>query len=354
MTTEAILSMKDLLAQKLNSAYEFGLDKVNAVVTAYLASLNADVNEFVSSIAEVTTDRARAFKGSTSGTMSEVKEYAVTDDDQSTDLWEVMFPLRKYQSTLGWTNDYLKRATPAELARKVLELESKHKRTLWNTFKKAIYNKTNETFVDFGVDGVSLTVRRFWNNDSSFVPQNASGSSFATTHNHYLYLSSGSDVTDSEIDRIINTILEHNETQGVGIFVHKNDVSKMSALTNWKALDYPVLNIQSTTTPYQRLSMEDVGNRLEGYFRGYPVFVKPWAIENYILAMAVEGSMKPLAFRQYPQTAMQGLQINAMVDSSPLVAQTATAWFGVGALNRSAGAVLYTSGSTTYTNPTIS
>jgi len=319
-----------------------------------LANFNGQVSEVMGELCEKTTEQAKVFGLASDTDFAEIDEFGVPVTQKSSGSFEVAFPVKKYAYGLGWTSDYLAMKTPAEIAASYTTLQAKDKKNIVRMVKQAIFNSTNYTFKDEFYNGVSLTVRRFWNNDGASVPVNSQGTSFAS-HTHYKAVAASGSPTNAEIDALVSNVTEHDLTEGVGIYINASNVSKLEAIssTKFKKLRSDLMVYNASDVTRDALNVTDISNYQVGIWDGlYPVFVKPWIPANYILALAI-GDDKPLAWRELPFSNMQGLKLDAMVSAMPLVAQNAVRFAGVGVLNRSAGAVLYIGG-TSWANPTIS
>src|SRR6185369_2324415 len=115
-----------LLATRFQSAAEFGVDTIEKVLAADVAAHNTIVQEMVSDMCEVTTERQRVYGTSADGEMQEVDEYGAAPTQRPTVGDSVGFPLRLFQFNLGWTEKFMQTATPADLATQVQSAEKAH------------------------------------------------------------------------------------------------------------------------------------------------------------------------------------------------------------------------------------
>lgn len=352
MTNTGSYSIDDLMAQRFASAADFGLDTINKVLQADLDYYNAEVTEQLRILAEPVTEQQRIYGTSAMVDMVEIDEFGAAPSKKNLTGVTCGFPLRLFSSSLGWTSKYLEIATPAEITAQYLQVRKGHAAKMTNEIKKAIFNNANYTFVDKLTNGVSLGVKRFINADSSVIPNSPAGVSFdGTSHTHYL--ARVSTLANSDIDALVNTVTEHGNTQGLMIVIALADKAAISALTGFKKLSSPELIYNATDSTVAKIDMGDLENQMVGLWNEtIPVWVKPWAVANYVLCVASGASEKVLAFRQRPQTALQGLRIVAEINDYPLISKSMESEYGFGVWNRLAGAVLYTGG-TTWANPTL-
>lgn len=358
MTTfTGISTLADLNVQTLNgSAQVYGLDKINAEIQKSLANYNGQVSEMVGNFAESTTVQTKVFDGSSAITMVEVDEFGKARTQKDSARWTVSFPLRKFAAGVGYSLDWLNRATVGEVSRKLTSLQLAHQKNIVTQIQKAIYNNTNVTFVDNLFNNETLTIRRFWNADSATIPANQSGTAFtAASHTHYIANTSGSVILAADVTTLIGKVTEHDVTEDLMLVIHRNDLTAFAALTGFTALSSSTLVYSGANSTVEKVDNSDLSNQMVGYFGTMmiPVWVKPYAVANYVLCIAL-GSPdgKPLAYRQLPYANMQGLKLDTKYANEPLIAEEGIALEGFGVLNRSSGAVLYTSGSV-WVNPTL-
>lgn len=340
-----------LLATRYQSAAAFGLDTIRQVLEADVAAHNQIVQEMVSGLCEVTTDRQRRYGTSVSGEMIEVDEYGRSQTQVARPGATVGFPMRLFQFGLGWTAKWFETHTPADMATAAQNAQKAHLRRVQREIKRAVYLSANYTFTDFLVDNVDLAVKRFVNADSAEVPDGPNGETFdGSSHTHYDAING---LTAAAAKAIINDVIEHGHGNSVRLAISRTDETTVRALSGFVAYPDPRIIYRNTDTPGQTLDISRLDNRAIGILEGAEVWVKPWAIANYLFAWDDGDPMKPLAFRQREAQGLQGLRIAATLDTHPLYAQYMEAEFGVGVWTRTNGAVLYF-GAGTWADPTIS
>jgi hypothetical protein len=340
-----------LLATRFQSAAAFGLDTIQQVLEADVAAHNAIVTEMVGGLCEVTSDRQRRYGTSASGEMVEVDEYGRSQTQVERPGATVGFPMRLFQFGLGWTGKYFETHTPADMAVMVQSAQKAHLRGVQREIKRAVYLSANYTFNDFLVDRVDLAVKRFLNADSAGIPDGPNGEIFdGATHTHY---DANAGLTADATKAVINDVIEHGHGNSVKLAISRTDETTVRGLTGFVAYPDPRIIYRASNTPGTTLDISRLDNRAIGIFEGAEVWVKPWAIANYMFAWDDSDPNKPLAYRQREQQTLQGLRIAATLNTHPLYAQYMEAEFGVGVWTRTNGAVLYFGGGG-YVNPTIS
>lgn len=331
-------SIKDLLAIKFQSVKAYGMDTIQEVVQNELAMHNELTTEMVSSLCEITTDGQRIYGTSVEGSMVKVDEYGRAPT-QKQDLGDTVgFPLERYQFAIGWTEDWMEKRSPADLATAVIGAEQAHKRAIIDAIKFALFRSANYSFRDYLVDYVSLSVKRLVNADGAKIPNGPYGIAFdGSTHTHYL---ANATLTVAALQGAIRTVQEHGHGNGVAVAINFADEASFRGLTGFTAyLDPRLIAGTSTSSARSTLDLINIYDRPIGIFEGAEIWVKPWVPANYCFTWAT-GDGKPLAFRQQNTTTLQGLRIPAMFSAFPLVAEYMQAEFGVGVWNRTNGAVL--------------
>jgi hypothetical protein len=355
-TITGILSVSDLFKQTFNTCVEYDLNRIFDVLNDDLKNYNSQVSETMSMFCQHTDKQSLVFNTNSGYAFHETDEFGgkpVTRKDNGN--WTVAFGVRKFETGLGWSREFLAMRTPSELAADYQKIQLADQKNMIGLVKKAIFNNANVNFVDAHYNGVTLGLKRFWNADSSNMPTNSLGVSFSgSAHTHYT-ARSGSVISNADVDALISNVTEHDQTMGVKLFMNGADVAAMAAnCSKFKGLASSLITYGYSDITTARLDLSDLSNYMVGIWDGrVEVWVKAYVPANYILCMATEMTDKPLGFRELPFPTMQGLNLSAISNTGePLVAQTATRYAGINVLNRSAGAVLYTGG-TVWANPTL-
>jgi hypothetical protein len=349
-----IYSLDDLLAQSFTNIATLGIDNINDSIQAHLDWLNASINEQMTLLAERTTDQRRIWGGSERMEMNEVDEFGVARTQAPTSGLELGFPLRKFEVSTGWTNDYLQRATGKEIAKKLLGVQTAYAQRIQDELLFSIFNNVNYTYVDTFVDKTSLAVKAFLNADGAAIPDAPNGTTFdGSTHTHYKGRAGGS-LAYTDIDSLISNVVEHGNMKGVSLFVPEAMVATLSGLTSTKFVKLTSAVLVPANTSDATIVRDNVdndpANKLVGYWDSYPVYTRSWVPANYIAVLATGASEKPLVYRE--DKYVQGLVGDMEYGNPVITAKAFKAYMGVSVWNRAAGAVLYTGG-TSYVKPTL-
>lgn len=348
--TYGTLHILDTIAASQQTIAQLGEDKVWDSVDKALAAHNAIANELVTTFAQQSTDRLRRYGAVSSMTMEEVDEDGRADAQKITAGANVGFPLRKFQISVQWTRDYLRRATGQEFAAQFTAATTADMRNFQKALRDALFGPTNYTILDRFVDNVSLDIKRLLNADSADIPLGPSGTVFdGATHTHYLARAGGS-LAASDISAAITTVTEHFSTGQAVLYINRAQEAAVRAMTtNFTAyVDARIIPAQNTQQVRGNLDVMNIYDRAIGLFDSAEVWVKPWVPANYMFTY-VQGEDPPLVYRTDPATA-SNLEIAVEDENYPLRARTLERYFGFGVWNRSNGAVLY-GGNTVYAAP---
>lgn len=350
----AIYDLNDLLAQRFVLASAFGFDKINDSIQARLEWLNGQVNEQIGIFAEVSEDARRIWGGSSKFNMVEVDEFGVARTEKAISGQEVNFPLRKFSVSTGFTADYLRRATVAEIAQVAINAQEAYLERMQAELKFGLYNKDNYSFVDKFGDGSTLAVKAFLNADSVAIPNAPDGTEF-TSHTHYVG-TVGASLAVADIDALIENVKEHGLYKGVTLFINPANVATLVALANTKFVKNTstllIDNTASTQSAFKVNPEEDSNNQFVGVWNGeVKVFTRSWAVANYYTVCATGAADKPLILRT--DKYVKGLVMDYELGAHPISAKTWSAYVGMGANNRASVAVLDAGHQTDYTEPTL-
>ncbi len=343
--------VRDLLAVRNQTVTEFGEERAYEIVRDEIAAHNARYQEMAGALMTVTTERLLPYGGSgNSDEMDEVDEYGRVRT-QKTDyaVGTVGLPLRKYAFAAGYTREFIRLRTPAQLAEVTLNSQAADVKLLYREIRKALFVPTNYTWRDIFVDRVELNVKRLLNADGSSVPAYEGTEFNGATHTHYLGSAAWS---NAAVDASIATVREHGYTGEIRVRIAAENYGDIAALSKFMAA--PKELIQYNTAQDLAIVPGQGGrpdnNRIVGVWDGqYYIETKPWVPQNYTYTHDINGP-RPLAFRVLPN--INGLYLAAQIDSYPLRAEYFERYFGIGVAERTNGAVTRMN-SATYAPPPI-
>lgn len=353
--THDISALREL---RFQSVLSYGLDNLAVALQRDMDIHNAMVQDMIGTLAFPTTERGMVYGVGVNGEMIERDEYTRAPTQRAQVGAAVDFPLRSFQRAIGWTADFFRRATVADMAEAQVAQQRAHLNALHRGVARALFRATNYTAYDYTRDNYELKVKALLNGDGAPIPGGPTGESFdPATHSHYLGIAANpnAEQLDAALHALLTHVIEHGHGEGLKLIISRTNEQQVRATPSFYAYTDPRVAIAITDTAARgTLDITRVDNRAIGIFGPAEVWVRSWAVTNYFLATAVAGppTDRPLAFRQHPEPEMQGLRLRAQNLAFPLYAEYVEADFGFGAYNRTNGAVLHV-GNTTYQEPNI-
>lgn len=329
------------------------LADVQRIVTTELAAHNLRANQMIAAYA-VRVDRRDGVDatGSTlTGTMTRVDEYGRVRTQTTGRPGDTAFPLERFQFAAGFTSDFFRKRTGADLVAVMENAQAAHRKQLVTEIRDRLFSPISYQFEDFLTDGKLLTVKGLYNNDGTAPPVSPNLTEFANTHNHYLGFTA---YTDVNFRALINAVREHTDSGQVEVHIAAVNEGTVRAFTGFApAMDIEV-NVNGATTPTatRALDTRNVNNRFIGRFDGVSVFVKPWIFDNY--ACAVDVSDPVLGIRHPDDAEDEGLRMIGEIATFPLQSDYWGAEFGIGVRRRGGAAVAQFNAASAgaYTDPT--
>jgi hypothetical protein len=353
MPAYGTLMLSDLLATVSQTVAQFGEQNIWDVFERSLAAHNRQMVEMVDEFVQPTTERLLGSGGIQTGDFEELHEYSTPRPQKVAPGQNLGLPMRNYGYGQQWTDLYLEEATVADLAGQFVAVLDADRRNIMNQINTAVYNTSNFNFVDIRrKDNVTLPVKRLANADGFSLPVGPNGETFnGATHTHYLARVAAFASTD--LDALITTAQEHYAGPVI-VGINAAQEAAVRAFTGFNAtLDARI--IPATTTAYAggELDVTNPGNRRIGVCNGAEIWVKSWAIANYLIAWN-RGAPKALGFRTRNGTDAPSGRLRPIYRQRgyPLTMEGWAREFGVGVVSRVSMAILYVGG-TTYAAPTL-
>ena len=352
-----------LIYDRLDARFQYANTKISTFGEAKLAEIvkevfdrqNGMMRGLVTDLCGYTTERDMMYGTGDTTSMIEVDEVGTAPPTKTGYGSVVGFPLRRYEKAWQGSKKWLKRATVGEMMMQVKGVMTADKSNTIRAIKTALFSPTNYSWTDKLVDRRNtppLAVKALVNADGMPIPYGPNNEVYnAGTHAHYLATAS---LSAADMVALKTTVLEH---YGAGAFVFAIPTGLESAIRAMTSNFVPALpkaQVGATTAtqlPGETLAITPIANRLIGEFDGVPVIVKPWMPASYVAFYIVAGAQKVLMIRTEAGIDNSGdLQIDAEDEDHPLVAETYSREFGVGVLERTGAAVLYTGGAS-YVTP---
>lgn len=336
------------------------MDAMDEAIRNDLAVHNERVNEMMREMAQISTERSTVYGTNAQGEAVPKDQFTRAPTQKIRRGSKVEFPLDGFEFSVGWTAEYLRRATVQDMALKTVASRQAHLRRIQYDVKNAFFIPTNYTWNDRLVDGNDLSVKRLLNADSAPIPNGPNGETFnAATHTHYDavdWAAANTAARDAALRALVQDVVEHGHGAGLRIYINRAQEADFRALEGFEPLLIPnvIAGTNNDRAAGPTLDITRVDNRLIGYYDGIGVWTRPWVPANYVLAFAagVPETDKPLRFRIPTLASEQGLFVAAEIVTHPLQAQYLNFYHGVGVQTRTNGAVLFL-GSASYTAPTF-
>jgi hypothetical protein len=327
----------------------YGLDKAAEAVQSELDAHNAIVQDIIGELALPAETRIEAAGGPGSMKMFRAGEHSRVPTQKIGAAYNLGYPIEKFQIALGWTDEWFRRKTVAELAAQVAARRFADLVQVFNEIKRALFLSANYNHDDIWEDPVAvIPVKRLANADGQYIgPNQATGQTFdGATHTHYL---AGAALTNALALSLVNTVLEHFPSGSLRIAIALADRSEWEALTEFRPYAIPgtVPTPGDSTTTMDQTRNNDIAI---GTLGGAQVWVKPWGLDNY--PTAYDPARKPLRYRERQGVGLQGLFVAAQNRAYPWLAEYAEHYYGLGVKERTGAAVLYVGGGS-YVDPTI-
>jgi hypothetical protein len=354
-----VYQLSDLLAVRNASAASFGLNDIWATIQAELAYVNQRTSEMLADLCQPFTEQSAVWGGGGTILMEEMDEFGHPLPSLSSPGIVAQFPIKMYKQRLGWNKQYFQTATPNEVASKFIELRKGYYAALTKGMRRALYGYGNGvtseySFTDHLTNEVALTVKSLCNGGVTVgtIPDSPAGAAFANTHCH---LNFDDTVDASAYQDVIDHVVEHGNTAGLKCYIARANLAELATLTTiFKPLDSALITYMAANSTNQRMNWSDYENMEVGFLSGdIPVYVKPWAVAEYIVVAATGMKEKVLGYRQPANTAMQGWRIVAPYDDYPLYAENTEAIFGFAVFNRVMAAISQDAAGWTVPGPAV-
>lgn len=350
------LTSLDSRAAQQTTVQAFGENQAYEAVQDQFTAHNQMTQDMLGDLVDFTTENLRVYgPGTDIGDVEDLDQGGSPDAQKVAAGYNIGFPLREIGRALQWNRAWTQITTIDELTTQVTAIMDADRLAVIRAVKRAVYTSTNNgSYIDRLVKGITLPLKALFNNDGLQPPPGPNGETFATSHTHYLYSST---FTEAAAKTQIDTVVEHRRGGKVVYYINKANETTVRGFSDFLPLLYPYVNAGiSANTAQGQLDTQDPDNRMIGYFDGAEVWVKPWVLANYPIALRVGvPSAKPLVYRK----RMEGNGFGDLVlayedDAFPLRASAWTREFGIGIWNRDAMSVSeMNDGDSAYTIPAI-
>jgi hypothetical protein len=361
MATTGTYTITDLLADR-NAAdsrvIEFGAENLVQPLRDALAAHNAQVEGMMNDLAAPSTERSGTYGVEQNAEMEDVDELGMVRTQKAAAKGALGWPMTKKQFAVGWTRDYMIRATVADMIEKQVLAQRAHVNALRRGIRDALFGATNYTVRDRFVDDLDVNVKRLLNADGDAIPVNRNAASFdGATHTHYDATASTSGAgLNTALSNLVDDVVEHDHGGALRIYINRAQEVAVRALSSFAPyIEAGIAPGASADRAQGTLDTSRIDNRAIGRFHGAEVWTKPWMPADYFFAFDSSDNRKPLRMRIPKESQLQGLYVAFETEMMPLRARHMEALFGFGAWTRTNGAILYANAGNggLYTVPTF-
>lgn len=321
---------------------------VDTELAAHNARTQAMIGQYAARVPS--RDGVDATGQSLTGSMTEVDEYGRARTQRPPQLGATYFPLRRYQFAAGFTADFFRKRTGADVVAVLENAQAAHRRELVKQIRDRIFSPFNYDFEDFLTDGKVFNVKAFYNNDGSVPPVSPNLTTFAGTHNHYLGFTA---LDGAAMQAMINGVREHSDGAEVEVHISAIDEATVVALPGFAvAQDVNVRVSVNQTVAVQTTDRSNLNSRYLGQYQGAAVYVKAWIFDHY--GLAVDVSDPALGIRHPDDVQDEGLRPIGSIATFPLQSEYWGAEFGIGVRRRGGMVVAQFNSASAgqYTDPT--
>lgn len=203
-----------------------------AALAAALAADNASharlLAEMLGAFVEDTTERVGAVPVPGTGSMIRVNEDGVVQTRKTPTPSQQNYPLYKFQHGAGMTEDYLMRATPADLAMIQLTAQRSHLNSVRIEMQRALLSPTNRTERDRFRDGMELKVKALANGDGVVPYSGPNGEEFDGSHSHYTGVTT---FNEAALSALIANVTEHTDNANVQVWINRAQEGAVRGMT---------------------------------------------------------------------------------------------------------------------------
>lgn len=326
------------------------------LVNEYLAATEADVDAAMRIFVQgETTDHAERYFLPSGGMMQAAANRTRPGAVKPINSFDVAYPIDDFRDQLAAdivTNAYM---TAEQLDAQVKGIAQRYVNTKRFLILKALFNSTNDTFVDqkYG----SLTIRRLANatagSDTTVYPP-LIGTTTEATEDHYIetnYAASAISDTNNPFVTARDELEEHWGTGQVVQFINKAQRAKVEALTAFaEKTPYATVPADNNAVLAEQ-GLPTVPGRIIGAINDVLVSQWDWVPSGYSLSVDLM-QPAPLKKRVDEPASLRGFKLVAEQEEFPLKESFYMAREGYGVANRLNGVVLEFNTGGTYTIPT--
>lgn len=330
--------------------------QVASDLNAALAAVNAEIanDALWASLCYFTDSATHVYRMGNTGSMEIHTEYGQPVPQRAT-LEGHMLPLVTYDTSLGWTRDYLRAANAEQVAADIADAVRKVRDCFRISVLTRVLKRSDDSGVTYGLgtSGYSpgfATAASFTNVD--FIPPSVGGTTFDADHEHYVGIVGGAWTTEAFAD-MKDELREHGHEPPYDFIVGPSGESSIRGLSDFISVPMANVGYANTVSVATVDGMADGnGNYVIGVINDFRVRVVRGMPPYYGFAWKSYGARSvrnPIRVRLEP--GERSFRAYAEIDprtggSWPLAYLMVYATFGVGVGDRTNGTPRYNNGTT--------
>jgi hypothetical protein len=333
-----LLGFQDLASVMGDRITQVGVQRVMRAVEQAVAEYNRQADALLALLARRVTDAKRNYLLPGSGTLQPLDEQGIPVPVQEGGSYDVAWPIAGGGTAFGQNRITRRLMTVEEVQRHVLESQRRDADWLIRHALAAIFDNAAYTFTDKLLG--ALTVQPLANGDSVAYLRRGGAIS---ADNHFLAKAS---IDAALMSDIHSELIEHpGNGDTTVVFAPTASLSTITGLTGFVELDDPAIALGANSNRVRGVAdrLLGPGTRVVGKMRGGAWIVEwPRVPDNYLIGVAIDAGDPPLAMREYPDPALQGLFSEQISPDGVGLQINFIRYAGFGALNRVAAVAVRT------------
>jgi hypothetical protein len=300
---------------------------------------------------------------------AEISELEVPPVKSTLDSWNYPQPLRRLGSANKMTMEVIKQMDSKQIVAYQDSVYLSDRKEIIKTFFKNMMTKTPSARVDC-LTSIPATPKAFWNADAADAPRKNGQMTFTTSHDHYILVDASGTTDADDLYELMGLVTEHSDLNNAQLilWIRKNstELSQVKALTGYRAIEGLGALIGAINPNYGNTGIVQAlvnGKKIlgdsasiVGTYKEALVVESPDIPLYYIGCTASLGDNNinaPLGWRESP--GFEGLQMVNPNGENPIIGHNAQfrRYMSGYVNNRDAGAVMLTSHSASWAEPTF-
>jgi hypothetical protein len=285
------------------------------------------------------------------------------------DSWNTPQPLLRLASGNKMTMEVIKQMSSKQIIAYQDSVYLADRKRIIKAFFENLMTASPAERVDC-LTSIAATPKALWNNDSTNTPRSNGQITFASSHNHYVFVDVADTTDDDDITPLMATVSEHEGLGGAQLLLwlrsNSTELAQLKNLTKFRGIEAvaPLIGqinpAFGTTGIVQALvnSKKVLGNSASiiGTYKEAIVIESPDIPTYYVGCTAYMGDNAPqnvLGFREHPQ--FKGLMMSSPTGENPIIGHNAQyrRYLSGFVNNRDAGAVMYTHHASVWAEPSF-